>query len=176
MNKDDVFAALDRLENDALASRDGYGDARKDAEIIRAALTAQPAESVGGSIKFARFGTGGLVVVDGKYEGENAVFIEQAVVAGKVGASVPSEHKLPDDSLTAGSIVLLFPTKEQAVTVTNALCGDKLVKIDELSQPKQPDVSELLGALKYAHSMMQPFCDDTIVKQAISRAEQKGGE
>lgn len=41
MNKDDVFAALDRLENDALASRDGYGDARKDAEIIRAALTAK---------------------------------------------------------------------------------------------------------------------------------------
>jgi len=43
MNKDDVFAALDRLENDALASRDGYGDARKDAEIIRASLTAKQA-------------------------------------------------------------------------------------------------------------------------------------
>ena len=39
---------------------------------------------------------------------------------------------------------------------------------------QQPD-AELLGALKYAHSQMQPFCDDTIVKQAISRAEQKGG-
>lgn len=45
-----------------------------------------------------------------------------------------------------------------------------------LSEPKQPDVNaELLGALKYAHSMMQPFCDDAIVKQAIARAEQKGG-
>lgn len=41
MNKEDVFAALYRLENDALASRDGYGDSRKDAETIRAALTAQ---------------------------------------------------------------------------------------------------------------------------------------
>ena len=34
--------------------------------------------------------------------------------------------------------------------------------------------AELLEALKYAHSQMQPFCDDTIVKQAIALAEQKG--
>lgn len=33
--------ALDRLENDALCYRDGYGETRKDAETIRAALKQQ---------------------------------------------------------------------------------------------------------------------------------------
>lgn len=33
--------ALDRLENDALCYRDGYGETRKDAETIRAALEQQ---------------------------------------------------------------------------------------------------------------------------------------
>lgn len=35
----DFFAALDRLENDALASRDGYGYSSGDAETIRRVLT-----------------------------------------------------------------------------------------------------------------------------------------
>lgn len=34
--------ALDRLENDALSGRDGYGDARKDAEIIRNFINTRP--------------------------------------------------------------------------------------------------------------------------------------
>ena len=33
-----ALEALDRLENDALCYRDGYGETRKDAETIRAAL------------------------------------------------------------------------------------------------------------------------------------------
>ena len=41
-------------------------------------------------------------------------------------------------------------------------------------QSKQSVNQELLEALKYAHSQMQPFCDDTIVKQAIALADQKG--
>jgi len=60
MNKDDVFAALDRLENDALASRDGYGDARKDAEIIRAALTAKQAPAPKAVEDFPEFITADL--------------------------------------------------------------------------------------------------------------------
>lgn len=51
MNNEDILAALDRLENDALSSSDGYGDDRKDAAIIRAALTAkQPTEKDGGAL------------------------------------------------------------------------------------------------------------------------------
>lgn len=46
----DAMEALDRLLNDALASRDGYGDSRKDAETIRRVLSA-PAREV-------RFGEG----------------------------------------------------------------------------------------------------------------------
>lgn len=31
--------------------------------------------------------------------------------------------------------------------------------------------ADMTDALKYAHSQMQPFCDDTIVRKAIARAE-----
>ncbi len=37
--------ALNRLENDALSGRDGYGDARKDAEIIRNFINTRPQPS-----------------------------------------------------------------------------------------------------------------------------------
>ncbi len=42
MNKEEVFSALERIVNDALSSRDGYGDTHKDAEVVRTALTCQP--------------------------------------------------------------------------------------------------------------------------------------
>lgn len=35
-----ALEALDRIENDALSCRDGYGETRKDAETIRSALQA----------------------------------------------------------------------------------------------------------------------------------------
>lgn len=33
-----ALEAIDRLENDAMCYRDGYGETRKDAELVRAAL------------------------------------------------------------------------------------------------------------------------------------------
>lgn len=46
-----ALEALDRLENDALASRDGYGNAREDAETIRTALSGGWRYKIGDRVK-----------------------------------------------------------------------------------------------------------------------------
>ena len=63
--------------------------------------------------------------------------------------------------------------KEEAAPVTRECdCQDRAA----LTAIQAPINQELLDALKYAHSQMQPFCSDEIVKKAIARAEaQKGG-
>lgn len=43
-----ALEALDRLENDAMCYRDGYGETRKDAETIRHALQDPPVPAIEG--------------------------------------------------------------------------------------------------------------------------------
>jgi len=78
--------------------------------------------------------------------------------------SVSVKHWCPKSPLTS-FIEMKAKTKEEAVALWNTRAA--LTEAAELK-------AQLLEALKYAHSQMQPFCDDTIVKQAIARAEQKG--
>lgn len=51
---------------------------------------------------------------------------------------------------------------------------EHLMRVAQLIGAKRY-TADMTDALKYAHSQMQPFCDDTIVRQAIYRADQKGG-
>ena len=89
----------------------------------RADLPPAPKAGDDGKIHFARFGHGKLNITHGTYEGENAVFIQNAIGQGEVGEYVQEENRLPSDRLTPNSIVLLFPTEQQAIMVDDALCN-----------------------------------------------------
>ncbi len=73
------------------------------------------------------FGKGDLVVVDGRYNGNPAVFIRRAYIPGSIGDPADREG-VPMDTLQPGEIVLCFPTTEQASTVVNALFVHDLMR------------------------------------------------
>lgn len=63
---------------------------------------------------------------------------------------------------------LLFFEQQMLIRAKKALSVGKHIADNTASIKSERDA--LVEALKYAHSQMQPFCDDTIVKEALKLA------
>ena len=68
------------------------------------------------------FGFGALIVNTGTFGGDNAVFIAKATSPGPVG-EYTGRSAFARDCLQLGEHVLVFPTKEQAQAVADAMCA-----------------------------------------------------
>lgn len=70
-----------------------------------------------------KFGFGDLIIGTGDYYDRPAVFISREGHSGGVGTSVPKELEGDLHAIGDGDLVMTFPTEEQAVIVSDALCN-----------------------------------------------------
>ncbi|MFA5186957.1 MAG: hypothetical protein WC551_10795 [Patescibacteria group bacterium] len=90
------------------------------ADRIEAAREKMRGETGNGEHYIVKFGTGNLVVDTGTVADMPAVIVEATDTPGSVGSS--AQHlNLPKDRVGDGSLVLTFPTAEQARRVADAL-------------------------------------------------------
>jgi len=87
----------------------------------RQPATSSDSELVKGQVVEVVFGAGELTVDAGHYGDRPAVFIERARQVGVVGEFVPKDQQGDLSSVTDNALVLVFPTDEQATSVSNAL-------------------------------------------------------
>jgi hypothetical protein len=106
---------------------------REACEEIWQAARAKPVPDV----EIIELGNGNKGVSHGTFDGKPAVFIETLNHAGKIGEFV--NPKPPQDKISDGTLILTFPTIEQAKLVDNSLCNTPT--------PPSKDVGELVGEI-----------------------------
>lgn len=145
----EALDALDRLLNDALCYRDGYGTSRDDAKIVERALTAQPAESVGEQPKSTW----------DFYKSTLERFVYETTHLSPQNEDGSHDCRISKKCLLHGRIALEL--------------------LGKLSQPKQPDVNaEISRGLsiveKYINTQSEKAWDGiTIIKNAIAHQQQE---